>query len=171
MTGKGQAPGWKCDKEHLMSVAFVKEPNEDQVEALPERDLGTDPNFVTASGLAMLDAEIRAGEAALEAARAANDKIAVAMLHRDLRYWRARRSTAQLVTPQPGSDLVQFGHTVSIKRAKGIVQSYRIVGIDEADPGQGSISYLSPLARQLIGKEEGETIRAGADEAEIVAIR
>ena len=31
-----------------MSVAFVKEPNEDQVESLPERDLGTDPNFVTA---------------------------------------------------------------------------------------------------------------------------
>lgn len=153
-----------------MSVAFVKEPNEDQVEALPERDLGTDPNFVTANGLAKLDEEIEAGEAAVERARAANDKIAVAMIHRDLRYWRARRSTAQLVTPQADSDLVQFGHTVSLERSDGRVQSYQIVGIDEADPGQGRISYLSPLARQLIGKEEGEIIRIGPHEAEIVSI-
>ncbi|MEX6507383.1 transcription elongation factor GreA [Jiella sp. M17.18] len=153
-----------------MSVAFVKEPNEDQVEALPERDLGTDPNFVTPSGLARLDAEIAANEAALETARSANDKIAVAMINRDLRYWRARRSTAQLTVPQAGTDVVQFGHRVAVRRPDGQVQSYRIVGIDEADPTRGLISYLSPLARQLVGKEEGDIVRAGPNEAEIVSI-
>jgi transcription elongation GreA/GreB family factor len=153
-----------------MSVAFVKEPNEDQVEALPERDLGTEPNFVTPRGLALLDAEIASGEAALEEARGKGDKIAMAMVGRDLRYWRARRSTAQLVTPQADSELVQFGHAVSIRRPNGREQTFRIVGIDEADPGQGRISYLSPLARQLVGKEEGDTVRAGQDEAEIVSI-
>ncbi len=153
-----------------MSVAFVKEPNEDQVEALPERDLGTEPNFVTERGLAKLDAEIEKAEASLEEARAANDKIAMAMINRDLRYWRARRSTAQLTVPRADADVVQFGHRVEIRRPNGQVQSYRIVGIDEADPAEGLISYLSPLARQLVGKEAGETVRAGPGEAEIVAI-
>lgn len=153
-----------------MSVAFVKEPNEDQVEALPERDLGTDPNFVTAHGLALLDQEIATAEAAIEKARAANDKIAIAMINRDLRYWHARRTTAEIVAPEAGSDLVQFGHTVSIKRPDGRVQRYRIVGIDEADPHEGRISYLSPLARQLVGKGEGETVQAGPDEVEIAEI-
>lgn len=153
-----------------MSVAFVKEPNEDQVEALPERDLGTDPNFVTGRGLSLLDAEIAKGEAAAEEARASGDKIALAMVHRDLRYWRARRSTAQLVEPEADSETVQFGHSVTLRRKDGRVQTYRIVGIDEADPRQGRISYLSPIARQLIGREEGETVRAGPRDAEIVAI-
>ncbi len=154
-----------------MSVAFVKEPNEDQVEALPERDLGTEPNFVTPRGLRLLDGEIESNEAALEAARAEGDKIAMAMINRDLRYWRARRSTAQVIVPQADSGLVQFGHAVEIRRPNGRMQTFRIVGIDEADPPQGLISYLSPLARQLVGKEEGDTVRAGPDDAEIVAIR
>ncbi|ORE91633.1 GreA/GreB family elongation factor [Aurantimonas sp. 22II-16-19i] len=153
-----------------MSVAFVKEPNEDQVEALPERDLGTDPNFVTARGLAGLDAAIASSERALGEARAANDKIAVAMINRDLRYWRARRSTAQLTVPAADGPVVQFGHLVEIEREGGKRQSYRIVGIDEADPNEGLISYLSPLARQLVGKEVGDTLRAGPGEAEIVSI-
>ncbi|WP_102957668.1 GreA/GreB family elongation factor [Mangrovicella endophytica] len=153
-----------------MSVAFVKEPNEDQVEALPERDLGTDPNFVTVRGLALLDAAIETCTVQLEEAQAAGNKIAVAMIRRDLRYWRARRSTAEVVVPRADSDVVQFGHSVSIQRPDGRTQVYRIVGIDEADPAQGQISYLSPLARQLVGREEGDVIRMGAGEAEIVSI-
>ncbi|TFF20638.1 transcription elongation factor [Jiella endophytica] len=153
-----------------MSVAFVKEPNEDQVEGLPERDLGTDPNFVTERGLAQLDAEIVKGEAALEEAREKGDKIAMAHVNRDMRYWRARRSTAQLTIPEDDTEVVQFGHRVEIRRDDGKVLSYRIVGIDEADPTEGLISYLSPIARQMIGKEEGDTFRAGAHQAEITAV-
>ncbi|KHJ54891.1 transcription elongation factor [Aureimonas altamirensis] len=153
-----------------MSVAFVKEPNEEQVESLPERDLGTDPNFVTVRGLEMLDKAIEAGQAQLDAAQSAGNKIAVAMIRRDLRYWRARRSTAEVVIPQEDSDVVQFGNAVTIRRPGGQTQVFRIVGIDEADPGEGRISYLSPLARQLVGREVGETVRAGAGEAEIISI-
>ena len=153
-----------------MSVAFVKEPNEDQVEALPERDLGTDPNVVTHNGLVLLDAEVAVNETALEKAREAGDKIAMAMINRDLRYWHARRATAEIAVPDADSELVQFGHSVSIERPDGRIQTYQIVGIDEADPQQGRISYLSPLARQLVGKAEGETVQAGPDKAEIVAI-
>ncbi|GGE20452.1 transcription elongation factor GreB [Aureimonas endophytica] len=153
-----------------MSVAFVKEPNEDQVEVLPDRDLGTEPNLVTARGLELIDAALAEGEAGLAAAREAGDKIAMATLNRDLRYWRARRATAQLVEPQAGSDVVQFGSAVTIERDDGRRQRFRIVGIDEADPAKGLVSYLSPLARGLVGKAVGDVARAGPGEAEIVAI-
>lgn len=55
-------------------------------------------------------------------------------------------------------------------RSDGRQQTFRIVGEDEADPSKGSISYVSPLARALLGKRIGDTVRAGKDEAEIKAI-
>ena len=67
-------------------------------------------------------------------------------------------------------DRVQFGSTVTIARDDGRRQTYRIVGEDEADPAKGSISYVSPLARQLVGKPVGDSVRMGASETEIVAI-
>jgi transcription elongation GreA/GreB family factor len=55
-------------------------------------------------------------------------------------------------------------------RDDGRLQTFRIVGEDEADPTKGSISYVSPLAQALLGKRIGDTLRAGKDEAEITAI-
>ena len=50
------------------------------------------------------------------------------------------------------------------------MQTYRIVGEDEADPQAGSISYVSPLARALLGKAVGDAIELGEQELEIVAV-
>jgi transcription elongation GreA/GreB family factor len=44
------------------------------------------------------------------------------------------------------------------------------VGEDEADPARGTVSYVSPLARALMGKQAGDTISLGNSEAEILAI-
>ncbi|MCD1645397.1 MULTISPECIES: GreA/GreB family elongation factor [Aurantimonas] len=153
-----------------MSVAFVKEPNDDQVEVLPDRDLGTEPNLVTPRGLALIDAEIAALNERKEAARQADDKIAIANINRDLRYWNARRATAELIRPRDTGGTAQFGSVVSIEREDGRTQQFTIVGIDEADPSAGLISYLSPLARSLIGRTVGDVVRAGTADAEIVAI-
>ncbi|MDY8111099.1 GreA/GreB family elongation factor [Fulvimarina sp. 2208YS6-2-32] len=153
-----------------MSVAFVKEPNEDQVEVLPDRDLGTDPNIVTPRGLHLIDGEIAALDARLIEARDAGDKVALAHINRDLRYWKARHATAELVRPPHDPQTVQFGCVVSIERPDGREQRFTIVGIDEADPREGYLSYLSPLARTLIGKSVGDTVKAGASDAEITAI-
>ena len=153
-----------------MSVAFVKEPNDSQVEVLPDRELGEDLNIVTATGLALIDKEIATLEASLDAAREADDKIAAATINRDLRYWRARHATAEVAKPDLDSDVVQFGSRVTIEREDGRRQSFRIVGIDEGDPAQGLLSYLAPLARSLIGKQVGDEVRAGASDAEIVEI-
>lgn len=153
-----------------MSVAFVKEPNDSQVEVLPDRELGEDLNIVTANGLTLIDKEIATLEASLEAAREADDKIAIATINRDLRYWRARHATAEVAAPDLEADVVQFGSRVTIEREDGRRQSFRIVGIDEGDPAQGLLSYLAPLARSLIGKQVGDEVRAGTSDAEIVEI-
>ncbi len=68
------------------------------------------------------------------------------------------------------SDVVAFGSTVTFSRADGRVQKYRIVGEDEADPKAGSISFVSPVARALMGKAVGDVVSVGDQELEIVAI-
>lgn len=154
-----------------MSVAFVKEPNENQVETLPDRELGTDPNFVTARGLQQIEAQVAELEAKLLEARDVDDKIAYAAIHRDLRYWRARRMSAELIAPPEASDSVHFGSEVTIERDDGRQQTFRIVGIDEADPNEGLLSYVSPLAKAIAGKEVGDVVKVGPAEAEITEIR
>jgi transcription elongation GreA/GreB family factor len=65
---------------------------------------------------------------------------------------------------------VAFGTTVTIARDDGRRQTWRIVGEDEADPTRGTLSYVSPVARALMGKRVGDTVRAGKSDAEIIAI-
>ena len=67
-------------------------------------------------------------------------------------------------------DRVKFGSTVTIARDDGSRQTFRIVGEAEADPAKGSISYVSPMARQLVGKRIGDSVRMGARDTEIVGI-
>ena len=151
-----------------MSRAFV---NEDSfVEELPDRPISEHANLVTARGLALIEQALETARRAYGQAQSAGDRESLARAGRDLRYWSARRATAQVRTPQPGADAVQFGHDVTIMRDDGRQQTFRIVGEDEADPAGGSISYVSPLGRTLLGKRIGDTLRAGRDEAEITAI-
>ena len=73
--------------------------------------------------------------------------------------------------PAPADrDRVHFGSIVTIVRDDGRRHTYRIVGEDEADPSLGTLSYVSPVAQALMGKEVGDTVQAGVGEAEIVAI-
>jgi transcription elongation GreA/GreB family factor len=153
-----------------MSKAFTKESDDDDVLELPEREISSFPNLVTPQGLALIDAEIERHSAAHAAAIAAGDREAMTRAARELRYWTARRNSAQ-VQPRPdGSDKVQFGSAVNITRSDGRRASWRIVGEDEADPAKGLLSWVSPLAREMMGKGVGEEIEAGATEATITAI-
>jgi transcription elongation GreA/GreB family factor len=65
---------------------------------------------------------------------------------------------------------VQFGDCVTFEREDGRVQTFRIVGEDEADPAQGSVSYVAPIARALLGKAVGDTSPAPGGEIEITSI-
>ena len=66
---------------------------------------------------------------------------------------------------------MQFGSTVTIGRDDGRRQTFRIVGEDEADPTRGTLSYVSPVARALLGRSVGEVVRAGNSDAEILQIK
>jgi len=70
-----------------------------------------------------------------------------------------RVSRAQIIDPKSLSgDKIVFGATVTLLDDDDKPVKYQIVGQTEADATQGRISYSSPLARALIGKQVGEEI-------------
>src|SRR5947209_10873188 len=136
-----------------MSRAFTKE--SDHVEQLPDRPISSHPNKVTERGLALIEAAQEKARLEYAEAQASEERGSIAKAARDLRYWTARRSTAEVVTGPRDNDTVQFGSLIVIVRANGRRQRFRIVGEDEADPTKGSISYVSPLAQAVMGKGQG----------------
>jgi transcription elongation GreA/GreB family factor len=150
-----------------MSRAFVKE-DDDAPEELPERLISSAPNLVTAEGLAAIESEIARLED--ELSQAGDDRSARARIGRDLRYWSARRGSAQVMAAPSDASTVHFGSTVTIDRDDGRHQTFRIVGEDEADPEHGTLSHVAPLARELMGKSVGDVVRVAGHDAEIVKI-
>ena len=158
-----------------MAVAFTREEDyESRAADLPDRPVSPHPNLVTATGLAAIEAELASARAAYAAAQVDGgisvDRTAMARATRDLRYWSARRASAQLTEPALEPDKVQFGGVVTFEREDGRRQSFRIVGEDEADPARGSVSHVSPLARAVLGRRIGDLVPLNGDEIEIVAI-
>ncbi|MVT00689.1 transcription elongation factor GreA [Devosia marina] len=160
-----------------MSVAFTKEDSAETAAEtmLPEKPIPEGPNLVTANGLALLERQRAEASAAYEAALAVDDinerRRQAANPYRDLRYLNERIRTAQHVPPPQTNDTVAFGSRITIERDDGRTQTYTIVGEDEADPKSGTISFASPLARALMGKEVGDVAVLGEAEVEIVGIR
>jgi transcription elongation GreA/GreB family factor len=153
-----------------MSKAFTKEVDGGDVyDDLPDRPVSPH-NLVTPKGLEMIEAELARLHAEHAAALDADDRPLLAKINRDLRYWTSRRATAQVVEAPSDASEVRFGSTVTIEREDGRRQTYRIVGEDEADPSLGTLSYVSPVAQALLGKQAGEVVQAGTAEAEIVEI-
>lgn len=145
-----------------MSRAFVSEDAAAASAAvLPERPVSLLPNLVTPRGLHLIEQRVADLQAALALKEAeAPDRPGMA---RDLRYWRLRRANAQIVESGalPPTE-VAFGTAVTIRRG-GVVNRYRIVGEDEADPAAGSLSWASPLAAALMGARAGDTVALGGD--------
>ncbi|MDB5641862.1 MAG: transcription elongation factor GreA [Hyphomicrobiales bacterium] len=148
----------------------MKEPAGDVFDDIADRPVSPHRNLVTPEGLAQIDAEIERAHAQVTQAQEAEDRTAVARAQRDLRYWQARRGSAELVPALTDKAKVHFGSNVKIRYADGREMQFRIVGEDEADPAKGTISYVSPMARALISKEVGEEASAGGQDVEIVGI-
>lgn len=144
-----------------MSVAFRREGDDEHLEPKFELPIPPGPNRVTARGLALTQTKVEVLEAAV-AAEADEDKRK--KLQRDLRYWRTRRATAELM-PVPGGDTVTFGTRVTY-RLNGQQKRIAIVGDDEADPADGRIAFSAPLARAMMDAEKHESVDfAGRDGA------
>lgn len=158
-----------------MSVAFTREEDLEATAAdLADRPISPHPNLVTPEGLALIEAELAAARAAYTAAQVQgsieSDRTAMARATRDLRYWGARRASAQLIEPGEDDGVLRFGGLVSIEREDGRAQTWRIVGEDEADPAKGSVSHVSPLARAVLGKRVGDEVMVAGQSVEIVAV-
>ncbi len=177
----GQLPiSYKCalrlKRSPRLAVAFTKEESFETASEtlLPDRPVSPHPNLVTEAGLKALELQLQQAREAYDAASIIEDvnerRRQTANPLRDLRYLAARLRTAQLVPYPTSSDTVTFGNTVTFRRDDARVQTYRIVGEDEADPKAGSISYVSPVARLLMGKAVGDVVEAGGQELEIIAI-
>jgi transcription elongation GreA/GreB family factor len=153
-----------------MSRAFVKEA-EDATAELPDRPISPYRNFVTQAGLTAIEAALGRFEAAYRAATDKGDREAAAVALREVRYWKARRASAEIVTPSADKSQASFGMTVSLRREDGREHTFRIVGEDEADPTHGTVSYMSPLARAVLTHGRGETVEIAGREAVIVDVR
>jgi transcription elongation GreA/GreB family factor len=154
-----------------MSRAFVRENDGAEVpQDVPERPVSSHPNFVTARGLQQIESRIDELEAAREAPKRSEDKDALGRIDRELRYWQQRKATAKLVEPETDPVKARFGVRVTLQYEDGRERSFTLVGEDEADPAQGRISWISPIAQVLIGTSVGDEVALPGQRAEITKL-
>jgi transcription elongation GreA/GreB family factor len=163
-----------------MSRAFVTEADsEDSAERLPELPQSPHPNYVTRRGRALLDERFAEAQARQRALLAAPDdpanQLHLAHVAREIRYLEGRIDRAILVDRPAGQrDEVAFGAVVDVVDAEGRRRAFAIVGEDEANAEQGLVSWVSPLARALMGARAGDVVLwrrpAGEIELEIEAV-
>lgn len=164
-----------------MSRAFVKESDDAALgDELPERPQSTHPNYVTPAGFAALQAQLaELQEQRRQLAESEEDllnKETLKLVERDIRYFQQRVDSAIVIDPaNEPQDRVAFGAIVKTVDDNGVERAFAIVGEDEADAAAGKISWVSPLARALIGAAVGDTVvwkrPAGDLNLEILSIR
>jgi transcription elongation GreA/GreB family factor len=77
-----------------------------------------------------------------------------------MRYFSQRLESAILVDPsKEPQDEVHFGATVKALEGDGRAHSFTIVGEDEADVASGKVSWMSPVAKAMIGARVGDTVK------------
>jgi transcription elongation factor GreB len=73
------------------------------------------------------------------------------------------------------TDRIYFGATVTYTDGRGADRTVTIVGVDEVDPDRGRVSWISPVARALLSRQAGDTVRiatpGGVEEVEIADVR
>lgn len=163
-----------------MSRGFVKEDDLERAGTdLPERPVSPHANYVTPNGLQQLQQTAKG----LESERAdytkrkedTNAQQKLAEIDRDLRYFVARLESVQLVTPeQQPRHTVLFGAKVTVEDEEGEQHQFQIVGEDEADIALHKVSYVSPVAKALLGRKVGDSTTwqrpAGALQLDILKI-
>jgi len=170
-----------------MSHAFKKESDtEHEIEAIfePRCVLPSGvKNYITEAGAArFLEGLRQLGEQrsrVLETLETSGDlelRRRLRLLDQKIAQLQKRVNSFHIVTPNPqASERVLFGATVTVVDGQGDETTYQICGVDESEPEKGKISWISPLAKALLGKELGEEVQLrlprGSRRLEIVKIR
>lgn len=146
-----------------MSRAFVKEPDGDQADSdLPERPQSDHPNYITQTGLEKMQSTVialRQEHSLLKKQDDLSAKNRIKPIEAELRYLEKRIQCAIPVDiSKQKSQEIRFGATVKLIDENDQEYIFTIVGEDEADPEEGFVSWVSPLARELLGKKADDTV-------------
>lgn len=146
-----------------MSRAFVKEPDGDQADSdLPERPQSDHPNYITQTGLEKMQSTVialRQEHSLLKKEDDLSAKNRIKPIEAELRYLEKRIQCAIPVDiSKQKSQEIRFGATVKLIDENDQEYIFTIVGEDEADPEEGFVSWVSPLARELLGKKADDTV-------------
>ncbi len=148
-----------------MSRGFVKEDDQEEIPIVPQRAYLPEgvTNFVTQVGMDQLLAEKQrlSDEKDDLVNTSENEKrIALNYINEKLQLLNNRIAEARIVNlkEQPQNE-IRFGAIITLKtEASGNIQTFQIVGVDEAEISKGKISFLSPMARLLINKKNGDKV-------------
>ena len=147
-----------------MSRGFIKEGDQEEIPMVPPRAYLPEgvPNYVTKEGLDALKEELKSLE--VERVKAGDNYIMVNFLDATIKQLVGRiNSAVEVDLSKVGKDTVSFGAWV---RYNGRV--VRIVGVDEADVNKGLVSFVSPIAKTLMGKKAGDVIELKGKERIVV---
>lgn len=161
-----------------MSKAFTKETDDDdELSPLPEMPAGV-KNYITPAGYRQLQKELsQLLEQRNDAFAAASPERAQREIEPAIHYLQTRLEAAEVVDPSvhAGEEQIFFGATVTYRHENGTQQSVTIVGLDELDPANGKISWLSPVAQALLTAHEGDDVMlespAGSEALQILTVR
>ncbi|WP_294066917.1 GreA/GreB family elongation factor [Proteiniphilum sp. UBA1028] len=148
-----------------MSRGFVKEGDQEEIPMVPPRAYLPEgaTNYVTQVGMDELLAEKEKLINEKEHLNKANEnekRIALNHINAKLYLLNNRIDTAIIVPldEQPQNE-IRFGARVTLKIEESKrIKTFQIVGVDEADVSKGKISFVSPLANELIDKKIGDKV-------------
>jgi transcription elongation factor GreB len=159
-----------------MNKAFTKESDESFDDPIPEPKDLLPPgarNYVTPQGAELLRLELKnlveierprvaegeSREAGPEGDASMTKRKRLQAIDRRIIFLRDRVASMEVVDPRKGSsDRVRFGVTVTVLDDDEKEKTYKIVGVDEADPSAEKVSWLSPIAKALMGKQVGDVV-------------
>jgi transcription elongation factor GreB len=134
-----------------VSRAFVKEDVDPPERSGRKRSASGLPpgatNYITARGAKRLRDELQK----LRASNAESERI--------IELENTLASVHVVDPPDPASDSVGFGATVTVKDEKGLTESYTVVGVDELDLEPDAVSWISPLGKVLLAADIGDSLR------------
>lgn len=158
-----------------MSRGFVKEDDQEEIPMVPPRaDLPEGiANYVSQVGMDELLAEkqmLITEKNNLDSSNDNEKRISVNYINAKLELLNSRIATARIVNlNKQAPDEIRFGALIKLKtEANKNIQSFQIVGVDEADISKGKISFTSPLAKVLINKRVGEKAILKRDQKDLV---
>ena len=146
-----------------MSRAFIKENDLEHAGIdIPERPISQETNYVTPAGFEKLKItldKLDENRQALIGNEAPNINQKKMRIERDIRYFSSRIKSAILVDPSTqNNNIILFSAIVSVLSMDKKNHQFEIVGEDEANIKENKISYLSPLAKSLIGSRINDEV-------------